>query len=366
MFSFQRAPSNPIQNPIYPSIHKAPPLFQNSGKHWTVDTNDVMRQVEALPDVVMGDVITPTDRAGNTQTTYGHRSYYGPKIEVFRPPPITRDDLLPANRIPVSFFRLGHVNPSPHGQFTTANAKPSNNIIVKSLTDRLKNVDAFIPVTSPIQSANIVNDANKSRVVYRQPTTSYDRPSGRENQLTMRPLFSEQAEGATISNPQYTKADATSDVFQGTSGITVPGEVVTMFPFNDVQSGSFLGFEAAMGNRSTTSQFQNAYAVRDQELKHLKAFSTEHSRGEVRSMGLALDPNAAIRETPIQPAFFAAVPQSNFATQNTRVASSSLANIQPLQNTRTADVRPSTNQTNVSIPQRQISIPQTTMRPSKK
>lgn len=78
----RKRPLNAFENPIQPTIKKALPRFQSSGKHWTVDTDNI-RAIESKPQFYE-DAILAQPRNAN-QTMYGHRSARYTVNSEFRP-----------------------------------------------------------------------------------------------------------------------------------------------------------------------------------------------------------------------------------------------------------------------------------------
>jgi hypothetical protein len=91
---------NALENPVYPDIRKAPPRFQDSGKHWTVDVGKTMAQTEFMPQF-QENAILAQERDYN-ERIYGKSSHRDVVNKAFRPPLITQEDILPLNRIPRS------------------------------------------------------------------------------------------------------------------------------------------------------------------------------------------------------------------------------------------------------------------------
>lgn len=88
---------NVIEYPVHPFIQKDPPRFYNTGKHWTVHTDDVIRGQADNTQVFDGSILA-VSRMEN-QTRYGKNSYIPKVNKEVRYPLIYREDIEPLCRI---------------------------------------------------------------------------------------------------------------------------------------------------------------------------------------------------------------------------------------------------------------------------
>jgi hypothetical protein len=107
-----RKPHNVIEGPVAPFIQRDPVRFQNAGKHWTVNTADIIRDTEDQ-DFLLGNSVLAVARDEN-QTRYGQRSYIPKVNKNFRPPIIDpyRDKVaLSRQPRPTTQVRINHEAP---------------------------------------------------------------------------------------------------------------------------------------------------------------------------------------------------------------------------------------------------------------
>lgn len=145
-----KKPLNMIETPIQPDIRKAPPRFRNSGKNWNVDIGRTLIETETMPQFVENAVLIQS--RDYNKTIYGQHSHRDVVNRQFRPPLITRDDLLPLSRQPRKIV-VPRVNPgtaqSSASYFSAKNEKQPETY--SYISDRVKKGDArptfFRPLT---------------------------------------------------------------------------------------------------------------------------------------------------------------------------------------------------------------------------
>lgn len=152
-----KSPLNQLENPVAPSIRKAPPRFVWSRKHWTVDTGTVQKQVEHIPQMQENAVLFQS-RDYNSQHAYGSYPKFnkGQFVNLeFRPPMQDRDDFLPLSRIPRPVV-VPRINPG--GAFSSGGSTFSQqnmgiSQVEKYITDRVKEGEIrptfFAPISMP-------------------------------------------------------------------------------------------------------------------------------------------------------------------------------------------------------------------------
>lgn len=152
-----KKPMNQLEMPVYPDIKKGPPRFKWSRKHWVVDTGEVQKQLEHIPQMQENAVLFQS-RDYNSQHAYGHYPKFnkGQFVNLeFRPPMQDRDDFLPLSRIPRPVV-MPRINPgaafsSGGSAFSQQNMGLSQ--VGKFISDRVKAGEVrptfFAPVSMP-------------------------------------------------------------------------------------------------------------------------------------------------------------------------------------------------------------------------
>ena len=172
-----KKPLNIIQAPVVPDIKQAVPRFVWSRKYWKVDEGRTLRALEGNTQLYENAVLVqPRDY---NKTVYGISSHKDVVNKNFRPPLITRDDVLPQNRLPRKLV-VPRINPGTAndtggtGGFEAQNGRPSD--ISKHLTNRVKDQEwrqtFYMPISAP-EDNSILPD-----LVIKRPNYSAD--AGRE------------------------------------------------------------------------------------------------------------------------------------------------------------------------------------------
>jgi len=128
-----KKPLNQLQNPEYPDI-KAPPIrFRDSGKHWTVDVGQTLRDLE---DFTQGyeNAVLYQSKDWN-KTNYGKSSFRQAVNHNFRPPLRTLEDIEPLSRLPRKPV-VPRINPGGEDTYKAQNMTPSG--VFGYLEDRVK------------------------------------------------------------------------------------------------------------------------------------------------------------------------------------------------------------------------------------
>jgi len=154
-----KTPTAMLSNPIFPDIKKGPPRFIWSRKHWVVNTGEVQKSIQHIPQLQENAVLFQSRDYGS-QHAYGKFSSRTQSVnKEFRPPMQDRDDFLPLSRIPRPVV-LPRINPG--GAFSSGNsvfAQQNMNIpgIEKYLTDRVKEGEIrptfFAPTSMPVNNS---------------------------------------------------------------------------------------------------------------------------------------------------------------------------------------------------------------------
>lgn len=121
-----KKPLNAPENPIYPDIRKGPPRFVNSGKYWTVDEGQTMKDTENHSQFYEPYILVQS-RAHASQA-YGVSSHKDVVNDAFRPPLRTFEDDMPLSRQPREplFPRMNAGTDGTETGFLAQNTTPHN------------------------------------------------------------------------------------------------------------------------------------------------------------------------------------------------------------------------------------------------
>lgn len=178
-----KKPLNQIENPIVPDIKKAPPRFQWSGKHWTVDVEKTLMEQENNTQLIEPAILA--QNRDYNQAHYG-KSSYQEKITVFRMPlQNSYEDFGPLNRLPTKLHAIQpRLNPGTAFDGNSSYVDNSAGIpeMNKYISDKIVSKEwhetFFAPMSGPLDNKNIV----EPDLVYTKP--AYASSSGFTTQAT--------------------------------------------------------------------------------------------------------------------------------------------------------------------------------------